>query len=1000
MTATFSKIQFWLQRILLAVLLGLAADATAKVCVLTYHNDSARTGQNTNETVLTLANVASTNFGQIFNHAVDGYVYAQPLVMTNVMIPGKGVHDVVYVATEHDSVYAFDANSCAGTNAAPLWQVSFINPAAGITTVSSTVVDCDDLVPEIGITSTPVIDPTSGTIYVSAKTLEGSTVYHRLHALDLATGAEKFGGPAIVQATAAGTGDGNDGAGNVPFNPLTQFNRAALLLNRGVVYLGSAAHCDNGPYHGWLIGYGAQTLTLSNVFNTTPNGSDGGIWQSGGGPACDASNNLYVVTGNGTFDANISGTDYGDSFLKISTTNGLQLADYFTPYNQQALADADLDLGSGGAVVLPDNVGGGTTNQHLLVGAGKQGTIYLINRDNMQHYNPTNDSLIVQSLPGAIGGSFDTPAYFNQELYYIGAGDAVKAFAIANGSISTTPISQGTGTFQFPGATPSISANGTNNAIVWALQTEGFNSGGPAVLHAYAATNLAWELYNSFSAVTQDIPGGPVKFAVPTVANGKVYVGAQYALAVYGLGTFLPAPVISPGGGTFTNSITVSLADDAAGTSIRYTLDGSSPSANSSLYTGPLVITNSARLQARAFLPGAVDSPVASATFLSSTAVGNGTGLTGAYYSNQLRTLNAPPTLVRTDATVDFNWNGSSPDPSIGQNNFTALWTGSVQAQFSEPYTFYTTTDDGVRLWVNGQLIVDEWVDQSATEWSGTIQLQAGQKYSIVIEYYQAGGDASAHLSWSSPSTSKTIIPQSQLYPNYSASAVIGNGTGLTGAYYANQLRTFITPPTLVRTDATVNFFWNGSSPDPSIGQNNFTALWTGTVQPQFSEPYMFYTTTDDGVRLWVNNQLIVDEWVDQSATEWSGTLLLQAGVKYPVTLEYYQAGGDASAYLSWSSPSTSKTIIPQSQLYPVCPPTLLPNVAGMANGRLNFQMAGLIGKSYVLQATSNLTTWVSIQTSSPASDPNVALPTNQFNFTDPTTTNFPRRFYRLLQQP
>ena len=298
-----------------------AVSATAGVNVLTYHNDNARTGQNTNETVLTPANVASTNFGQIFMQPVDGYVYAQPLVVTNVTIPGKGVHDVVYVATEHDSVYAFDANSNTVAGAAPLWLVSFINPAAGVTTVSSGDVSCGDLVPEVGITSTPVIDTASGTIYVSAKTKEVinsvTTYYHRLHALDLGTGAEKFGGPVAVQVSVAGTGDGNDGTGHVPFDPLKQLNRSALLLNKGVVYIASASHCDNGPYHGWLLGYGAQTLTLSNSFNTTPNGGLGGIWHAGGGPACDPSNYIYAITGNGTFDG-ATNNDYGDTFLKIS----------------------------------------------------------------------------------------------------------------------------------------------------------------------------------------------------------------------------------------------------------------------------------------------------------------------------------------------------------------------------------------------------------------------------------------------------------------------------------------------------------------------------------------------------------------------------------------------------------------------------------------------------------------------------------------------------------
>ena len=1001
-----SKNQIGWRMALLAGLLGSAANATANVAVLTYHNDNARTGQNTNEAILTPANVGSgTQFGKIFSYPVDGYVYAQPLVMTNVAILGKSVHDVVYVATEHDSVYAFDASNFSGTNAVLLWQVSFINPAAGITTVASSDVACSDVVPEIGITSTPVIDAASGTIYVCAKTKEvttsGTAYYHRLHALDLATGAEKFGGPALVQATQPGTGDGNDGAGQVPFNPLTQFNRAALLLSQGVVYMGSAAHCDNGPYHGWLVGYGAQTLTLSNVFITTPNGSDGGIWQAGGGPACDASNNIYVVTGNGTFDTNLPGVDYGDSFLKLSTTiNGLQLADYFTPYNQQALSDEDLDLGSGGALVLPDEAGDGAANQHLLVGSGKEGSIYLINRDNMQHYNPADNSQIVQFLPGAIGGGFDTPAYFNQQIYYIGANDTVKAFTITNATIAPDLASQGTGSYGFPGATPSISANGTNDAIVWALQTDAYQSSGPAVLHAYAATNVGIELYNSAAAGTRDIPGGAVKFAVPTIANGKVYVGAQYSLTVYGLGNFLPAPVICPAGGTFTNSISVALTNAVPGASIRYTLDGSAPNAGSPLYAGPLVITNTVNLQAQAFQAGAQASQVAAAVYWNSADFGTGIGLTGAYFSNQLRTLISPATLVRTDAVVNFYWTDSSPDPTVSTMDFSVIWTGTVQAQFSEPYTFYTTTDDGVRLWVNGQLLVDKWVDQAATEWSGTLLLQAGQKYSIVMEYYQNGGGASAQLAWSSPSTAKNIIPQSQLYPATPTSAAIGNGTGLAGAYYANQLRTFTNPPTLLRTDATVDFNWNNNSPDSSIGLDDFSVIWTGTVLAQFSEPYTFYTTTDDGVRLWVNGQLLVDKWVDQAATEWSGGIFLQAGTQYPITVEYYQNGGDALAQLAWSSPSTAKIVIPQSQLHPYCPPVILSGAGEASNGLFNLQMSGLVGKGYVLQATTNLTTWVSIQTNMPNPDPNVMLPTNQFDFTAPNLTNFPQRFYRTVQLP
>ena len=686
----FASNPLWLRVLTLLSLLGPAAYGFAGVNVLTYHNDSARTGQNTNETTLTPGNVASANFGKIFSYPVDGHVYAQPLVMTSLAIPGQGIHDVLFVATEHDSVYAFDA---AGTNATPLWQVSFINPAAGITPVSSSDVGCPDLAPEIGITSTPVIDPASATIYVEARTKEVTngvaTFYHRLHALDLSTGAEKFGGPKIVQPSVAGTGEGNDGAGHVLFNSLRQLNRAALLLNNGIVYIGCASLCDNDPYHGWLIGYDAQTLSQSHVFNVTPNGAWGGIWQAGNGPACDLEGNIYVMTGNGTFDGTTN-SDYSDSFLKLSATTGLRVIDYFTPYNQAALDMVDADLGSGGPVVLPDEVGGGTTNQNLIVGAGKEGKIYLINRDAMGHFNPANDSQIVQSLPGAIGGSWDTPAYFNKSIYYIGSGDALKAFTVTNARIAATPASQGTTVFRYPGATPSVSANGTNDGIVWALWRSGNN---PAVLYAYNATNVALELYNSSAAGTRDLPGGAVKFAVPTIANGKVYVGAQFAVAVYGLGTFLPAPFISPAGGTFTNSVWVTITDAVPDATIYYTLDGSIPTSNSRLYTGAFEITNSTGIRARAVKAGAVDSGVANATLV------NAVGLTGTLTIS--REAVGTPNLTQEGGLDWSHWGASATSASFDQK----AGGGSLIGDYAvigdtEIYTFGNAP--GIFAWTDG----------------------------------------------------------------------------------------------------------------------------------------------------------------------------------------------------------------------------------------------------------------------------------------------------------
>jgi hypothetical protein len=527
-----------LKLVLIVAGCGWLAAQLAAENVLTAHNDIARTGRNLHETILTPTNVASADFGKLFSQSVDGFVYAQPLVVTNLNIAG-GVHDVVFVATEHDSVYAFDAHS----NVPALWQTSFINPAAGVTTASSDDVGCDDLVPEVGITSTPVIDLNRGTIYVSAKTKEvttnGTSYYCRLHALDLATGAEKFGGPATIQPVASGKGDGSDSKHNIAFDALTQFNRAALLLDNGIVYLGFAAHCDNFPYHGWLIGFNATNLQMKFAFNTTPNGGDGGIWHAGGGPACDTNHNIFVITGNGTFKP--LNKNYGDSFLRLSASSGqLKLADFFTPYNQARLSAFDLDLGSGGPLVLPDEAGS-RANRHLLVGAGKEGTVYLINRSNMRHYNSVKN-LDVQTLPNLIAPCFSTPAYFNNKLYFAGAGDVLKSFSITNAHISTVPIAQAADTLGFPGATPSISASGATNGIVWLLQTDAYAASGPAILRAYNADDLTQELFDSSAAGETNQAGAAVKFSVPTVANGNVYVGGQYSLTVYGLLDSAPVP--------------------------------------------------------------------------------------------------------------------------------------------------------------------------------------------------------------------------------------------------------------------------------------------------------------------------------------------------------------------------------------------------------------------------------------------------------------------------
>jgi hypothetical protein len=495
------------------------------VSVMTFHNDNARTGQNTSEAILTPANVGSTNFGKLFSHPVDGYVYAQPLVAANVTIPGKGVHNVLFIATEHDSVYAFDADNNAGTNAAALWHDNFSNPAAGVTTVPAGDTGSLSIKNEIGITSTPVIDPTTGTIYVSVKTKEVSgptTNYvHRLHALDVGTGAEKFGGPVVMTATVPGTGDGSTN-GSLTLNGLRQLNRSALLLHNGVVYVASGGLGDQPPFHGWLLGYDARSLAFTNFFCSTPNGSDGGIWESGCGPAADTNGNIFVSTGNGTFDADNNANDYGDSLLKLSTTNGLAQADYFTPHDEHLLNTNDLDFGSSGMTLLPDEAGS-ASHPHLLVCADKRGTIYLVDRENLTHFHTPTD-LVVQEMPSNIFKSWGSPAYYAHTVYFIGVSNAIKAFSMSNAVLGATIVSN-TDIYGSTGGSPTVSANGTSNAIVWAINVT------THMLHAYDAANVANEIGSGHDL------GSAVKFSVATVANGKVYVGTISNALIFGLTT-------------------------------------------------------------------------------------------------------------------------------------------------------------------------------------------------------------------------------------------------------------------------------------------------------------------------------------------------------------------------------------------------------------------------------------------------------------------------------
>jgi hypothetical protein len=506
---------------------------TTLTSVLTWHNDIGRTGHNLAETTLTPSNVKHPQFKKLFSDAVDGYVYAQPLYVPGVSISGQS-HNVVYVATENDSVYAFDADTAGN----PLWHASFIDASAGITPVPASDTDCTGNAPAYGITATPVIDSSNGTLYVVANTKENGNYFYRLHALDIATGAEKFGGPVAIEASVKGTGEGSSG-GTISFNALQQHIRPGLLLLNNVVYITSASHCDLEPYHGWLFAYNANSLGQVGVLNTTPDGSAGGIWMSGAGPAADSDGNIYFATGNGTFDVSSGGVDYGESYMKLNSAT-LAVTDYFTPFNQKALTSADLDLGAGGIVLLPVQSG---PDPDELVGAGKDGSIYLVNIDDMGKYNSTGN-MIVETIANAVGASgcdtekygcvWATPAYWQGNIYIAGHDDTLKDFQLKSGLLGTTPTSESTITFGYFGTTPAISANGATNGIVWVLDSSSWPKG-QAVLRAYAANNLSTELYDSNQAGTADYPGLTSKFTVPTIANGKVYVVTQTQLSVYGL---------------------------------------------------------------------------------------------------------------------------------------------------------------------------------------------------------------------------------------------------------------------------------------------------------------------------------------------------------------------------------------------------------------------------------------------------------------------------------
>jgi hypothetical protein len=686
------RINFRLLIFMLATLAALSsARSGAQTSVTTYHNDIGRTGQNLNETILTTSNVNATQFGKLFSQAVDGQIYAQPLYLPGLSIGGQ-THNVVFVATENDTVYAFDADTNAGANASPLWKASMLTSAHGAASGAAAFPASElaaDITPLVGITGTPVIDPTTNTLYVVSKSLENGSAVQRLHALDVTTGNEKFGGPVVVTATIAGTGNGSV-SGQLTFDPMWENQRPALLLVNGILYVGFAAHGDNGPWHGWILAYNAATLKQTSAYNASPNGVGSGFWMSGSGLAADVLSpstkpygRLFATTGNGDYTGKTpyaNTMDYGDSILNLDLTNGVpKVQDEFTPFDQAALDAEDGDLGSGGVMLIPTQTTGSVPN--LLVQVGKAGTLYLVNRDNMSGYNSSD--AVVQEMQYAVGvnGAWSTAAYWNGNVYYMGRGDFLKSFALVNGKLSTSPT-KSTEVYNYPGATPSISANGNTNGIVWTIDSEAYGTSGNAILQAHNASNVAQTLYSSSTNSSRDSAGPAIKFSVPTVVNGKVYVGTGTQVSVYGLlggAQQTAAPVISPASQSFTGSISVTMTDSTSGATIYYTTDGSTPTTSSTKYTGAITVSSTTTINAIASATNLLVSSMSSATYTSITQA------TAPTISPAGGTYTSAQTVTMSDsmagATIYYTTNGTTPTTS--STKYTAAITVSATQTIS-----------------------------------------------------------------------------------------------------------------------------------------------------------------------------------------------------------------------------------------------------------------------------------------------------------------------------
>ena len=834
-----------------------SAHGQSAVSVLTQHNNIQRTGWNNEETVLDHSSVSSSGFGLIGTLGVDDQLYAQPLVVRNVNT-GNYTGSVLYVATVNNTVYAFNGDDPSQN--APLWQ-SNLSPAGQR---APNIFDLKDPVEgspcggyyrdfsgRFGIVGTPVIDTLTYILYVATKTVDSNGVFRAyINALDIRTGQPKAGSPQLMQAQVGGTGTASVN-GKISYGAKYQNQRPALLLYNNIVYVASASYCDWGPYHGWILGYDASTLTLSYSYNATPNGWEAGIWMAGQGISVGEDGNLYAVTGNGESNPDnislIGGR--GESLIKLSPQLGL--LDWFMPSNYTYLDQNDLDYGSDGVLIVP--------NSTLTISGSKEGISYVVDYNSMKRYNPTNSQVIdtLEFNPQRLG---DVHVHGSPVYAKFSTGEFVYAWSESfkmrkfmldrSANRFSNNFEQGNRNLDngMPGAMLSISSNqdDTASAIVWACFPSSGNANNqtrPGTIAAYRANDITGDPIWSSDRMAGDVLGSFAKFNSPTIANGKVYAPTfSNAVKIYGLNC----------GGALTGLV-----------------------------------------------------------------YGNGNGLKGEYFSNSSSGsgFSSPSTLVQLDQNINFNWGTSSPAQGISVDMFKIRWSGQLLPLTDDVYTIYLIASDGVRMWINDSLLVDSWADKTVTTTSTTIPLQKSKTYNISIEYYSNTNPATCILQWSATGICRQNIPTSQLFtiPEVCSS----DGTGLHAEYFSNTQpgAPFPSAPTVFQIEPTINFNWGAGSPT-GISHDLFKARFTGYIQSLDSGTYTFYATADDGIKVWINNQLLIDEWIDQAATEYSATVTLGACAKNSIRIEYYENGGDAVCKLEWSGPLFSRQAIPTAQLF------------------------------------------------------------------------------------